>query len=196
MEDAPESDDIINYRHKVMPLMEAIGYVAASWARLEHAVNLQIWRLSSMSDEDGACITAQIPSILPRLRALIALVHRIGVSEGLIKDLNKFSKRADEVARQRNRIIHDPWFVAKDETAFGRLEITADRKLVLEMKKQTPDEIRNVVRKISALITEFDVLRVRVSNELTERTKEQIESHRGKGSADFLDCLGPDSEPK
>lgn len=72
----PENDSTT--RFALLPLLEAIGYVATGWARLEHNINLAIWRLAAVEDADGACITAQIPSIVPRMRALIALVHRNG----------------------------------------------------------------------------------------------------------------------
>ena len=73
-----DDDDIEKLHRKITPLMEAIGYVAHHWARLEHEINQMIWALAAIVPPDGACLTAQIPSIVPRLRALIALADNNG----------------------------------------------------------------------------------------------------------------------
>ncbi len=50
-----------------------------------------------------------------------------GASTKLIADLNKLYNRADGLARQRNRMVHDPWLAAEDKTV--RVEVTAHKKL-------------------------------------------------------------------
>jgi hypothetical protein len=169
--------------------------VATGWATLEHEINQVIWRLASMSNGDGACITAQIPAILSRMRALIALAHRSGCDSDLLKELNRFSSEVDGLSRRRNRIIHDPWFVKPDQSAFGRLEITADRRLIFEMRPEGAPEVLAVAQEINDAKGAFVKLRDRIRDSVVAHAKEQIEAHHGKGSADFLDRPDQDNEP-
>jgi hypothetical protein len=193
-------NDTEAYHLKFAPIMMAIGHVAHHWSRLEYAINQMIWAMSAVSPADGACITAQIPSIVPRLRALIALANNHGASKSLIKDLNRFVSKADAIARRRNRAIHDPWFFRevslKDMTVieFGRLEITADKRLTYEVKSQTVKEVLKIAHDIIAAHKEFMSLRERLWNEL----KERLELRLGKSLADFLDFpgLSNDIEPR
>ena len=179
---------------RLTPLLKSIGYVVTGWAALEHEVNKVIWSLASMTDEDGACITAQFSGFLPRMRALIALAHRNGADEKLLKDLNKFSALADGLARKRNRIVHDPWYIRSDLSNLGRLEITADKKLVFEIRPHDPIEITKIAHEITDAKKLFFGLKKRLSDRLRETLKSQIEEHHGKGSADFLDRPNQDSD--
>lgn len=185
-----ESDEMLT------PILKSIGYVATGWARLEHSINRVIWSLASMDDKDGACVTAQIPGLLPRMRALIALAHRHGCGDVLLKDLNKFSSRIDGLARKRNRIVHDPWYVKSDGSQFGRLEITADRRLVFEVQPETPTEVLLVASDIAEAGVDFGKLHDRIKAEVVDSLKGQIEEHLGTGSADFLGQPDPDTEPE
>ena len=194
---ANESEEDIVHK-KIAPLMEAIGHVAHHWSVLEYEINQMIWALAGLNPADGACITAQIASVLPRLRALIALADQHGASPELLQDLNKFSGRADAAARQRNRILHDPWFFREYQgkqftvVEYGRLEVTADRRLAYAMKTQSRKEVLDVAHVIIAIRDEYRALRGRIHAEL----KEQLESRLGKSLEDFLRYPIPDSETK
>ena len=184
------------YGPELTGMLEAIGYVATGWARLEHEINTVIWRMAAMSDEDGACITAQIPAIMPRMRALIALAHRAGADEQLLKELNRFSSDVDGLGRRRNRVIHDPWLRKRNDAGtFGRLEITADRRLVFEIRPEGRTEILAVAQEIEAAKKRFLALNDRLKAAFLAHAKGQIEGHLGKGSADFLDQIVRDIEP-
>ena len=122
----PEMDEQTRGWFMAHPILIAVGSVATGWASLEHEINRVIWALAAVADRDGACITAQMIGVMPRMRALIALAHRKGCDEALLKKLNKFTTKVDGLGRQRNRVVHDPWYVKDDYRAFGRLEISAD----------------------------------------------------------------------
>jgi hypothetical protein len=180
--------DLLNFM-KVSPIVLAVGHVAVSWGGLEHAINKAIWSAASMAPEDGACVTAQIIPILPRMRALIALVKRRNVSSKLLGDLNKFSSRVDRLSRGRNRVVHDPWLFrdskspSPDGVEFGRLEITADKSLVFEIKTQTVDEIYALTKAINDATEAFESLSARISSELGEPRGERHEPS-SEGSQD------------
>lgn len=100
----------------------------------------------------------------------------------------------DALGRRRNRIIHDPWFTRNEHEEFGRLEVTADRRLVFEVRAETPNEVMDVARAINDAEAQFNQLRVKFADDLKTSTKERLEAHHGKGSADFLDQLDQDTE--
>jgi hypothetical protein len=194
---ADENKNTASVHRVIAPLMEAIGHVAHHWARLEHEINQVIWILAGTSAAYGACITAQIPSIVPRLRALTALAQNNGVSTAVIKDLNRFSGKADKLSRRRNRTIHDPWFFReyraglRSYVEFGRLEVTADRRLTYEIKPQSRKAVLDIAHDIIAAHKEFTLLRDRIFGEL----REQIELRLGKRIEEALDFPGPDTAP-
>jgi hypothetical protein len=176
---------------RIAPLLEAIGYVAVHWARLEHEINQAIWALCALESADGACLTAQIPSIMPRMRALIALVHKNGCGEKLLTDLNRFAGEADKLARRRNRVIHDPWYFRDDTNQiFGRLEVTADKRLVYEIKLQTRKDVLDIAHEIIAAQKTFEALRARINAEF----QAQLESRLGTDSEGSPDFPNPDTE--
>jgi len=169
---------------KLRPLLEAIAWVATSWAKLEHAVNEAIWKLACMDDADGACITSQIPTISGRFRALIALVERNHGTEETLKKLKKFAVKVEGLGRQRNRIIHDPWMIDQTDESFGRLEVTADKKLVFEVRPQTPAEVLAIADAIREATEEFVKLRGEMANEFAALVKAMAERHApGSGAA-------------
>ena len=96
--------------------MELVGIIAAKWAYLEYYTDQAIYQLVGGYPDRVACLTANYPSIFPKLDALIALFHRHGADEKLLKKLTNFKNGLHETAKKRNRAIHDPWFLMKDGT--------------------------------------------------------------------------------
>jgi hypothetical protein len=144
----------------------AIGHVSTHFAKFELLINEMIWLLANVGIDEGACITAQIPSPLSRLRAFVALVAVRGGQGNLINELNSFSVRADSLARRRNRVVHDPWIKLKPSGDFHRIEITADRKLNYELAPTTIDELMDLGDEIGKAIVEFGRLSDRIRVEL------------------------------
>jgi hypothetical protein len=171
-------EDIIHA--ETAPLFLAIGHVAHHFSNLEHQVNQTIWKIACIHPSDGACITAQISGIMPRFRALIALAHKHGCSEDLLKTLNRFASNTDGIARQRNRIIHDPWYfrqgLGTPAIEYGRLEITADRKLTYEVKSATSKEVLEVAHKIIDASKLFKKLQKRIYAEVEARSVSSAET--------------------
>jgi hypothetical protein len=144
-----------------------------AWASFELAVNLTIWELANVSQQAGACITSQIISPSARFRTLVALVHLRGGTKEHIEALNKFSQKADGLARQRNRIVHDPAYISSEADVsdlttleYSRLEITADRKLAFGMQPASIDDLRKIEDKIVDLIQKYKELSSQILSEL------------------------------
>ncbi len=113
----------------------AIGKVATEWALLEHYIDRTIWAVAGVSPEIGACLTSQFSSPRPRLAALSALCARRGLDQSIISSINAFAEKTRGLGGQRNRLLHDSWGMGKSSGTTYRLEVTADRKPVLEFKE-------------------------------------------------------------
>ncbi|MGH9438802.1 MAG: hypothetical protein ACRD22_13145 [Terriglobia bacterium] len=139
---------------------QAVGRIAGTWAQLEFAINQAIYQLANVEAGIGACITAQIIIIGPRMRALIALIdYRFGDSasnDKLMKKLNHFIQKVEGLARQRNRFVHDPVTLNKVTGILSRVEVTADRRLVFDFQPVNLKEMDSLHKKIRATIVEFD----------------------------------------
>jgi hypothetical protein len=161
-------------KHDLMPLFAAIGMVASAGADLEYRINSAIWALASVTDEDGACLTSQFPSMIARMRALIALVRLNGSSDELARRLNAFTSEVDALIRQRNRVIHDPWFVDTDTNEVTRLEITADRRLVRERKPHDIETLRQLSDSIHDAANRFSAMRQDIAKDIGDETRARL----------------------
>ena len=90
------------------PYYAIIGRIASNWALLELSIDYTIWGLASITNEHGACLTAQYIGINPRINALMALVKYWNCSKTLLSDLEDFHKKSMGLSEQRNRAVHDP----------------------------------------------------------------------------------------
>jgi len=141
---------------------EAIGYVVAGWARLEHDIDEIIWSLAEIEDKNvGACLTAQFSTVHARLNALIALARLKGHSEFQIAKLNKFRDHITGLVERRNRIAHDPWLTLwplkgdMRPIKSYRLHKTARSKLDFDYKPVTLDELKNLRKEIEEAFSRF-----------------------------------------
>jgi|GEM_PF-3038148 len=130
-----------------------VGRVAMGWAAFETRLNHTIWRLAGVEQYAGACLTAQIMAPIARFRALVALAQFRGATKERCKALNALSSKADAVARQRNRMVHDPAYIKDDE--MFRLQVTADRVIDFEMKSVDLKDFAKLEVDISKLTQEF-----------------------------------------
>jgi hypothetical protein len=154
----------------------AIGKVASNWAVLERLIDSAIWGLSGADDEEGACLTAQLPSIGRRLDTFNSLIRLRKGSAELMSQINIFTRKANEAARRRNRIVHDPWGAERHTLLPHRFQITADPIPVFRYKAVPTDEVIKVVEEIADLINEFDrFVREDVIRELGSLRKTPIE---------------------
>jgi hypothetical protein len=135
-------------------------------ATLEFFINTAIWELMNVEQRTGACVTAQIMSIQPRLDAPISLVTLNGGKQSLIDDLNKFAAKAGSLARQRNRIVHDPWFVQGTTMEPYQFVSTAYKKLDFGFKHTPTDGLLSLQKKIHTLYHDFEKLHSKILSEL------------------------------
>jgi hypothetical protein len=164
MEDAfaaPEPDFTLGATPEIY---QSIGMVAEAWAQLEQAADYSIWHTAGLHYETGACITAHLQSLNRRLQVLISLVRLKLPDAKVIPKLNKFIGRIDDLARERNRAVHDPWVILGDVP--NRFQVTADKTLVFEFRPDTADRLKELVERINTAATELSRLMIQFEFEL------------------------------
>jgi hypothetical protein len=130
----------------------AIGKVAASWAALEAMVSSAIWQIGEIQDEIGACVTSQIFPFDGKIKALISILEVRGGLNKTICQLNKFHKDTRGIGTFRNRTIHDPWVHDLNTNTPHRLQITADKKPIMEYKPESTDKLLEHAKETAKLI--------------------------------------------
>jgi hypothetical protein len=143
-----------------------VGRVADLWAQFEFQIDLGIWRLANTHQQLAACITAQLQSIHPRLKAFGALVAVSGGSEESIKDVSRFQGSISGLAERRNRAIHDPRYRQNSTGDIHRLEITAKPHVQFGFVHEPQSELRAFIETIHGKTREFMALRDRIVAEI------------------------------
>jgi hypothetical protein len=99
------------------PFYTIVGRVTSEMSHLEHVLDEIIWKLSGLNPALASCITSQLMGAAPRFRAIIALGKFRKVRNNLIESAVKLMQRTFDIAEQRNRLTHDPWYI---ETTSGQ----------------------------------------------------------------------------
>lgn len=95
--------------------LAAIGRAADTWNQMEFLVDRAIWKLVHVEQPVVACLTSQFNGIFPRMNALISLVTLFRLSDEAAKQFKQQLGKLSTLSAARNRIIHDPRFVANDQ---------------------------------------------------------------------------------
>ena len=113
METAPPLVKIPPLDHQVYAL---VGRVAASWSHLEHTLDLIIWSLAGIEAEKGACITSQMLGATNRYKTIISLLkqRKTRAFAQLASDADALMRKSYDGQEERNRIVHDAWYLYED----------------------------------------------------------------------------------
>jgi hypothetical protein len=135
-------------------LYALIGSITSTWSHIENSVDVTLWSLAKMEARVGACLTAQIQSLGYRLSALVAIVAVLGGSKELLASINRFSQRADDLARDRNRVVHDPISTSDDDEPEA-ITITARKKLIYGFFKGKTEEYSRINSDVAELLGSY-----------------------------------------
>lgn len=144
----------------------ALGKIASAWASFELAIDRQIWKLAGVTNSIGACVTGQLIGHAKRLDALTCLVRLHGGSDKLIASISSFGQSSYNVAEERNRAMHDPWFVNHETGNIARLQISAKKELKFGLEMQSADELLTIVAKIEDRVSRFSEIGRAIEAEL------------------------------
>ena len=81
----------------------AIAKCIHTWAALEFEVDRMIWSLLDVPQPIGACVTAQLVSVIPKLKALTSLTNLYGAAASAA-ELKKFTGEMGGLNDHRNRL--------------------------------------------------------------------------------------------
>lgn len=148
------------------PFYAKIGRVAAEWAHLEHTLDTIIWDLSGIDPVKGACITAQVTGARGRYNVLTALGKLKGLKGDTIKRINVLMNDTFGIQEQRNRIVHDAWFIDTN-----RNQITQHRSMPVKnpafgFEDVSDQGIDLLISKIHLMVEDAIALRTLISDEL------------------------------
>jgi hypothetical protein len=173
----PEVEAFVNEHLK--DFHSEIGRIASVWAMLEFRMDQLIWHLAELEQTTGACLTTQMNGTTPRLRALKALMELRGSAADLITKLNKFTAELVEPQEDRNRAIHDPWFVGGISKEVSQIRKAIVRnKVVYERISVKLEEVRATYRASKSVLVRFNTLRDEILAEppdaLLERRRKRL----------------------
>jgi hypothetical protein len=97
-----------------------IGLLVSTCSHFEHAIDLVIWDLLGVPHTEAALTTRGIVGASKRLDLLVAVATRKGIDSKIIDEIEMMKPKASQLQQQRNRIIHDPWYIDKDDGTVGQ----------------------------------------------------------------------------
>lgn len=112
------------------------------------------------------CITAQILGAQNRCYAIIALLIRRDLPEGLRKQFKTLINDTHGPQAERNRAVHDAWFLEPTEDIPARYKKMAREEWIYGIESVSKEQIEETIAKIRALQLKASQLRQSVSIEL------------------------------
>jgi hypothetical protein len=165
-----QSDDGTPPPDQYIPIPDAhyaaMGKVADAWADLEFEIDSLIWELLQTPQALGACVTAQMVSVHPRMSALVSLVTLWELNDERTTELKRFHGKLGILADKRNRLIHDKRMIMWKTKGVVRFEISARNKLKFEPVPEDIDYLTNFAREVSGMQLSFIEIRNSVLTEL------------------------------
>lgn len=143
------------------PIYHFIGRVAAEWSRLEHALDRIIWALADTLSPKGACITSQLIGATPRYKVILAQLHLRKTDPefekfvGCVKTLITKSYGPQD---DRNRIIHDAWYLDADQNVPGQFRSWPHKSLEFGIKPIDLKDIEATLAKARHLAESAETL--------------------------------------
>jgi hypothetical protein len=164
--ESEEADEASADRH-----FAAIGRVASNWAYFELVIDDWCFRIADINRSIGSCFTTQVIGPSRKVDAFIALAGLFAPSSSIIGKLHEFAHdQIMPLSERRNRVVHDPWFVAVK--GYGhRYEITARRKLREMIIKVSTDDVLKLARQIEEAVGDFHGLAGALYDEVSASSK-------------------------
>jgi hypothetical protein len=143
-----------------------IGKLTESWAQLEYAIDHMIWGMANVHQALGACITSQLMSVNPRMKAFRSLAAALGAGPDSVERIGKLQSKLSGLQTKRNRAVHDPRMMNTNTKCLDRLQITAVSKLEFGWQPETPETLAEIRQEVEDRIREFCALAADVTAEI------------------------------
>jgi hypothetical protein len=137
-------------------------------------LDLIIWDLAELESAKGACITAQLMGVWPRLNSIEALLtyhmRLIPDFSKTIKAIKKFADCCHGPSNRRNRAIHDPWYSEQNNQNLVQRRSMPRGALTYELKEIDKADIADLINQIVVLSSRAIELRNEISATLKSIT--------------------------
>lgn len=130
------------------PAYALIGRVTAEWAELEHILDLITWDLSGVGAAVASCITGQFTNFGQRVDAILALATHKGMPVRLLKRFERLKNNMHEIAKTRNRYVHDAWYVEDGTGDLAQFQSVRPKRGRYGMATISSNDIEDVISMI------------------------------------------------
>jgi hypothetical protein len=134
-----------------------------------------IWHLLGTNQALGACVTSQMISVHPRLRALRSLADLWNLSEPIRARLTRFTTEAEDMSTKRNRTIHDKRLVMASTKEVVRFEITAGKTLKFAPMPESVTDLTLFKTTICEKVAQF----IAISDDIRRELLSSQDTNRG-----------------
>jgi hypothetical protein len=145
---------------------QLLGKISATWAVFELNTDKLIWEIAGIPQTVGACFTAQLIGPAKRFDVLICLVRLFNGSDVLLDEIKSLQGRASQIGEERNRRLHDAWFVNHVTGVAARFQITAKKELKFGLVEETTTLLEALISKIDKLSYEVHDLGKKIKAEI------------------------------
>ncbi|MGB8843283.1 MAG: hypothetical protein WCC64_19685 [Aliidongia sp.] len=156
-----------------------VGRIASVWAMLEFRIDQLLWLMVGVDQTYGACLTSQMMGTTPRLRSLRALMELRGSSPELIKEIKSLTGSIIVPQEDRNRAVHDPWFIGgTTKTASQIRKAIIEDKVVYGKITRSLNDLEKIYKKAVSKLIEFNEIRDKIIAEQPSSLKERQRKRR------------------
>lgn len=149
------------------PHFAAVGRMVDACAGLDLCIDYMIWELLGIDQLSGACVTAQMISIHPRMHALLALAHLKGATASLV-ELRKFYTDMGGLAEKRNRLVHDKRLVNYHTEEVAIFTISAKHSLKFGIVQETTKELDGFAQTMKSMTKRFEAIAEKIRHEISK----------------------------
>jgi len=145
----------------------SVGKCIQPWAHLEFEIDRAVWELLGVAQPIGACVTAQLVSVIPKLNALNALAILHG-AKNASEAISSFSGDIGGSNAKRNRLVHDARFISIVTRNVNRFEIIAKNKMTFGNVTETISDLSKFEESTKTFLRTFisicDNLRLEIAS--------------------------------
>jgi hypothetical protein len=132
---------------------ELMGEAIANWARLEVNLDMLIWLLVKVSDEDGKVLTSRVDA-----NQKIQMARKLSQTNvpALVKSLkiNELLNKIDELRDDRNFLVHGTWgTLMPDNVPFGSSLRQKSEPGMISSETFPEARMNGIIRDIKTAIT-------------------------------------------
>jgi hypothetical protein len=149
------------------PVYNLVGQIASDWSHVEHTLDTIIWALADVNPEAGACITSQMLGHYGRFKAIVALLtlHERNSQKktaALTATANRLMGKANLPGDERNRNIHDPWYVFTGHGVPGQFKTMPKNDFKFGIHPSEREKLEKNLRDIHEFAAEVEIFRTDV----------------------------------